>query len=84
MPPVDGDVEDVIPELNPILLGWGNYFRTGNSARKFNQLDSYVWWRLKRLLIKRLGRVPENGTHGLKGEWGNRPALRALGAPDYQ
>ena len=26
----------------PILRGWGNYFRTGNAALKFNQLDRYV------------------------------------------
>lgn len=50
------DIEDVISDLNPILRGWGNYFRTGNAAQKFNQLDSYVRWRLRRLLIKRYGR----------------------------
>jgi Group II intron, maturase-specific domain len=31
----------------------GNYFRTGNAAKCFNQVDSYVWRRLNRLLIKR-------------------------------
>jgi RNA-directed DNA polymerase len=46
----------VIGLINPILRGWGNYFRTGNAARKFNQLDRYVLWRLKRLLIRRYGR----------------------------
>jgi len=50
------DIRDVIAELNPILRGWGNYFRTGNAAQKFKQLDRYVVWRLKRLLIKRYGR----------------------------
>jgi RNA-directed DNA polymerase len=50
------DIRDVIKALNMVLRGWGNYFRTGNVAMKFNQLDSYVWWRLKRLLIKRYGR----------------------------
>ncbi len=50
------DIREVIAMINPILRGWGNYFRTGNAARKFNRLDSYVWWRLKRLLIKRYGR----------------------------
>jgi RNA-directed DNA polymerase len=50
------DIRDVISDLNPILRGWGNYFRTGNAAKKFNQIDSYVWWRLKRLLVKRYGR----------------------------
>jgi RNA-directed DNA polymerase len=50
------DIREVIADLNRVLRGWGGYFRTGNAARKFNQLDSYVWWRLKRLLIKRYGR----------------------------
>ncbi len=50
------DVRDVIAELNPVLRGWGNYFRTGNAARRFNQLDSYVWRRLRTLRIKRKGR----------------------------
>ena len=36
------DLRDVIADLNPVLRGWGNYFRTGNAAQRFNQLDSYV------------------------------------------
>ena len=36
------DIRDVIEELNPILRGWGNYFRTGNAANKFRQIDDYV------------------------------------------
>ena len=36
------DVKVIIDDLNPVLRGWGNYFRTGNAARKFNQLDGYV------------------------------------------
>jgi RNA-directed DNA polymerase len=50
------DVRVLIAELNPILRGWGNYFRTGNAADKFIQLDRYVAWRLKRLLVKKRGR----------------------------
>lgn len=50
------DIRVVIDELNPILRGWGNYFRTGNATNKFRQLDRYVAWRLRRLLIKRKGR----------------------------
>ena len=51
-----GDILDVIADLNPLLRGWGNYFRTGNAAVKFRQADRYVAWRLKRLLIKKRGR----------------------------
>jgi len=50
------DVRVLIRKLNPVLRGWGNYFRTGNAARRFNQVDSYVWWRLTRFQIKRKGR----------------------------
>jgi len=50
------DIRDVIADLNPVLRGWGNYFRTGNAAAKFRQIDRYVWWRLFRLLVKKRGR----------------------------
>ncbi len=50
------DLRDVIADLNPVLRGWGNYFRTGNAARKFNQLDGYVWRRLRTLRVQRKGR----------------------------
>jgi RNA-directed DNA polymerase len=50
------DVRELIAELNPILRGWGTYFRTGNAADKFLEIDRYVAWRLKRLLVKRKGR----------------------------
>jgi RNA-directed DNA polymerase len=46
----------VIADLNPVLRGWGNYFRTGNAADKFRQIDRHVTWRLKRLMVKRKGR----------------------------
>jgi RNA-directed DNA polymerase len=50
------DLRETIAKLNPVLRGWGGYFRTGNAARKFNQLDSYVWQRLRSLVRKRKGR----------------------------
>jgi RNA-directed DNA polymerase len=102
------DVKQIIAELNPVLRGWGNYFRTGNADREFNKMDAFVFWSLLRWQQRRggqrptrrgpfsadqlfrmglhrlqgtvkypaqatprrssLSRVPENGTHGLKGE----------------
>ncbi len=53
---VGQELEVVIGRLNRFLVGCGNYFRTGNAAIKFRTLDSYVEWRLKRLLIKKRGR----------------------------
>jgi group II intron reverse transcriptase/maturase len=32
----------VVEELNPVLRGWGAYFRQGNSSAKFGAIDSYV------------------------------------------
>jgi RNA-directed DNA polymerase len=61
-----GDIRDVIADLNPLLRGWGNYFRTGNAADKFVQADRYVAWRLKRLQIKKRGR---NLHAGQAGQW---------------
>ena len=50
------DIRDVIADLNPLLRGWGNYFRTGNAALKFGQADDYVVQRLRSLMIKKRGR----------------------------
>jgi len=50
------DVRVLISDLNPILRGWGNYFRTGNAATKFIQVDDYVVGRLRGFLVKRHGR----------------------------
>jgi RNA-directed DNA polymerase len=50
------DIRVVIDGLNPILRGWGNYFRTGNAADKFTELDRYAVWRLRGLMIKKRGR----------------------------
>lgn len=76
------DVRVLIRMLNPILRGWGNYFRTGNAAEKFTQVDSYVWRRLRSFLVKRQGRhlrpgdarrwtedffVDHHGLHRLRG-----------------
>lgn len=105
------DVKQIIAELNPVLRGWGNYFRTGNADREFNKMDAFVIQSLRRWQHRRggqratkrplftwdqlrgmglyrlrgtvkypsqatprkssLSRVPENGTHGLKGEHRN-------------
>jgi len=49
------DIREVIRVLNPVLRGWGGYFRTGNASAKFNAVDSYVRQRLLRLLARRGG-----------------------------
>jgi hypothetical protein len=50
------DIREVIADVNPVLRGWGNYFRTGNAAAKFRQADDYVVHRLRSLMVKKRGR----------------------------
>jgi len=49
------DVRDIINTLNPVLRGWGNFFRTGNADREFNRIDNYVHQRIARWLRRRGG-----------------------------
>jgi RNA-directed DNA polymerase len=73
------DIRDVITALDPILRGWGNYFRTGNAADKFQQIDSYVVWGLRRLLIKKRGRSLRPGQPDLcTEEWFNGHGFHRL------
>ncbi len=50
------DLRRIIAAVNPVLRGWGNYFRTGNAADQLNSIDRYVERRLKRLRVQRAGR----------------------------
>ena len=50
------DARVLIGCLNPVLRGWANYFRSGNAAIKFGQVDGYVRRRLVRFMIRRKGR----------------------------
>jgi group II intron reverse transcriptase/maturase len=55
------DVGTLIAGINPILRGWSNYFRTGNAAKKFLQIDGYVEDRLRSFMVKRKGRHLQPG-----------------------
>lgn len=57
-------LEQVVENLNPVLRGWGAYFRYGNSGQKFDAIDAYVNQRLAMLASTK---------HGLRGwNWGTR------------
>lgn len=47
--------EEMFERLSRFLRGWGNYFRTGNAARKFCALDGYVWRSLAAFEHRRRG-----------------------------
>ena len=52
------DVKQIIAKLNPVLRGWGNYFRTGTCTREFHKMDDFVYLRLIRWLNRRGGQRP--------------------------
>jgi group II intron reverse transcriptase/maturase len=52
------DVKQIIAKLNPVLRGWGSYFRTGTCSREFLKMDSFVYLRLVRWFYRRGGQRP--------------------------
>ena len=61
----------VVDDLNPVLRGWGAYFRQGNSSAKFGAIDAYVHERVARLASRK---------HGLRGfHWSDRFTWEWLG-----
>jgi group II intron reverse transcriptase/maturase len=37
---------DMIDELNPLLRGWGNYYRKAHVKRLFHRMDGWIQWRV--------------------------------------
>ena len=68
------DIRAVIRVLNPVLRGWGGYFRTGNASDKFNQIDRYVRDRLLRLMERKGGqrRWRPDGRPFRRADWPHR------------
>jgi group II intron reverse transcriptase/maturase len=69
------DLRAVIADVNPVLRGWGQYFRTGNAANPFTDIDGYVVRRLRDLRLKRAG---GRLAAGHIERW-DRPFFEALG-----
>jgi group II intron reverse transcriptase/maturase len=79
------DIRVVVSDLTPVLRGWGNYFRTGNAAARFNQIDSYVWQRLRALRIKRKERhlQPREADRWSRDYFWNLGLYRLYGTVQY-
>jgi Group II intron, maturase-specific domain len=63
---------------NRVLRGWGNYFRYGNSARKFAQIDCYVNERLAILASAKHGLQGRNWVTRFNYEWVNQLGIYRL------
>ena len=68
----------VVERLNPVLRGWGNYFRQGNSARKFHQVDAYVHERLAILTANKRQRSGRRWTAEYDWTWFQRLGVHTL------
>ncbi len=44
---------EVVTNLNRFLIGWGGYFRRGNSSRQFDKIDQFAFDRVARFLGER-------------------------------
>lgn len=55
------EMRETIALLNPVLRGWGNYFSSGNAAKRFGEVDNYVYERVLRLQRQRKGRHVRRG-----------------------
>jgi group II intron reverse transcriptase/maturase len=79
------DLRSVIADLNPVLRGWGNYFRTGNASKRFNQLDEYVWRRLRSLRCARKDRhlKPGEADSWTRESFHNLGLIRLRGSVKY-
>jgi len=48
----------LIDDLNPVIIGWRNYYRYASRAwREFDKLDWWLHWRIKSWLGKKHGKV---------------------------
>ena len=72
------DLSVVVEHLNPVLRGWANYFRVGNSARKFSQIDSYVHERLAILASTKYALSGRNWASRFDGTWFRRLGVYTL------
>jgi len=63
------DIDTVVAGLNLTLRGWGNYFRRGNSARKFAHVDHYVDLRLARFASIKYGLQGRNWCGRFDHHW---------------
>ncbi len=71
-------LEYAVENVNHVVRGWGNYFRYGNSAAKFAQIDSYVNERLAILASTKHGLHGRNWATRFNYEWATKLGVYRL------
>ena len=67
-------LQEVIPEINPILRGWHKYSKIGDGEKTFHRLDPFVMNRL-RICVKRKHNNPNRGLREVSGDLYDRLGL---------
>jgi len=58
----------LINEINPVIRGWSNYFRTGVAKETFSEIDSFMYYRAQRYMKRRHPR--KSGRWRTQKYWG--------------
>jgi group II intron reverse transcriptase/maturase len=72
------DLSIVVGRINRFLRGWGNFFRWGNSAKKFHHIDTYVHERLAILMSNKQGLKRSRNWRRFDREWQQRLGVYQL------
>jgi group II intron reverse transcriptase/maturase len=62
-------VRELVPEINRVLLGWREYFRSGNAAAQFGKVEKYLWSKLSHFECKRRKRQAPYWSPEYDREW---------------
>jgi group II intron reverse transcriptase/maturase len=71
-------LEWAVENINRSVRGWGNYFRYGNSDRKFSHIDAYVNERLAILASAKHGLQGRNWVTRFNYEWATQLGVYRL------
>ncbi len=78
------ELSAVVEQLNPVLRGWGAYFRQGNSSAKFGAIDYYVHERVAVLASRKYGLSGFNWADRFTWDWlANLGIYRLTGTVRY-
>jgi group II intron reverse transcriptase/maturase len=81
---VGAELGTIVADLNPVLRGWGAYFRQGNSSAKFGAVDGYVHERVARLASRKYGLHGFNWSVRFTWDWlGDLGIYRLTGKVRY-
>lgn len=69
------DLKELIANLNPVIRGWGGYFKIGNSYKTFERLDQWIRMRLRCFIEKRKS---YNANYRLRNKWFEANGLISL------